>query len=95
MWCHPGYVSKPSDLLLVDMLVDRCCSNHFSNFDVPDFVTSGLVEGPHPEASHLTSCYIPLKYLGKSPCLALVSQGGNKDGVDELCFCFHWNARVF
>ena len=82
MRCHARQMSKPPDCLPLDVVEDRCCSHHFSDPGVSDHVSSGLVDGP-PKTSHLAGVYLALQTFGQGPCLALVGQGGDKDGVDE------------
>ena len=36
MRCHACQVPKPSDSLLLDVVENLCCSNHFSDLGVPD-----------------------------------------------------------
>ena len=36
---------KPSDSLLLHVVEDWCCSNHFSDLGVLDLIASGFVDG--------------------------------------------------
>ena len=45
MRCHACQVPKPSDSLLLDVVENWCCSNHFSDLGVLDLIASGFVDG--------------------------------------------------
>ena len=87
-------MSKPSSSLLVDVMLDWCCSHHFSDCGIPDPVTSGLVDGSS-EAPHLTSGDLAFKGLCQGPRLALIRQGGSEDGINELGFRFCGDIWMF
>ena len=74
-------MSIPLDSLLY-VVVGWCCSDHFSDVRVSYHVSSGLVD-------------LSFKVFGQGPCLALVCQGGDEDGVDELSFGFDGDVGVF
>ena len=44
MYWQSCVMSKPFDLLLWNMMVNALCSYHFSDFDVGNRVSSGLVD---------------------------------------------------
>ena len=70
-----------SSPLLLDEMVDWCCSHPFSYCRVPDLVSSGYIN-VFSEAPHLTRGDFSLLWFCQGPGLALVSQGGCEYGVD-------------
>ena len=80
--------------MLLYVMVGWCCSNHFPDVLVSYHVSSGLVEGSS-YTSHLSYEDLSFKAFGPGPCLALVCQGGDEDGVDELSFGFNGDVGVF
>ena len=73
---------------------DRCCSHHFSDPGVSDHISSGLVDGS-PKTSHFAGGYFALYTFGQGPCLALVGQGGDEDGVNESGFGLDGDVGMF
>ena len=87
-------MSKPFDCLPLNVVEDRCCSYHFSDPGVSDLVKSGLVDCSS-QASHLARGYFAFQTFSQGPCLALIGQGGGKDGVNEFGFGLNWNEGMF
>ena len=57
-------------------------------------VVVGLCCSDHFVSYHVSSG-LSFKVFGQSPCLSLVCQGGDEDGVDELSFGFDGDVGVF
>ena len=87
-------MSEPSDSLPLSVVEDRCCSYHFSDPGVSDHVPSGLVDGSS-QASHLASGYLAFQTFGQGPCLPLVGQCGDEDGVNEFGFGLNGDVGMF
>ena len=75
---------KPFYSLLLDVVENRCCSNHFPDLGVLDLIASGF-DG-YPYTLHLAGGDLSLETFGKGPCLTLVGQGWSKYGLGEFGF---------
>ena len=91
---HACQMSKPLNSLLLYAVVGWCCSDHFPDVLVSYHVSFGLVDSSSL-TSHLAGGDLSFKAFGQGPCLALVCQGGDEDGVDELSFGFDGDVGVF